>query len=1215
MLNQSGLKKILSHKLLLLLLFLVTGSCSTEKNTALSRSYHNVTSRYNIYFNGKESLLAGLQRIDQSVEDDYTRLLPIYKTSISGTERMASAEMDNAILKASKLIKVHSLTQKPKRRKNRTAAYKNLASKDEYNNWVDDSYILMGKAYFYQKKYPQAMDNFDYVLRKFPDKTSHFDALLGLIRCYAELERFSEAQEIIKEIDASMDFPKRLEQDFALAVADFHLKQHDYEEAIPALKTALSRPLPKAEKARYNYILAQLYQQTGQTRQSIERYMQVAKHSASYKMAFNARINAFSLHTETVDPVKLRKTLNQMLADEKNEEFRDQIYFALAKIDTWEGQEQAAIANYRQSSAVSNSNDYQKALSCLTLADLYFERQYYTDSRAYYDSAMLVIDESYPNYPFIRERHKSLVLLTDNLLTIEREDSLQSLALLNEVQRNQKIDSWIKAERDAELQRKQNENQEQMDRNFYRMNQSRLGLSQTQQGSGWYFYNPSTVTLGKIDFEQKWGKRKLEDNWRRKNRNQTTADLNTDELADTATEPGKTENTIPRVNDRMNREYYLQDLPLTPEAMSASNIRVRDALFSAGRIFKTDYQNYPMSIAEYEDLLRRYPNNIYQLSSYFELWDLYAKTGNRSQSDYYRNLIIGRYPDSNYAQYLVNPNYFIEREAHNDSINRMYQRAFAQFREGNYAQAGQTAGQIRRLKPDSTLVPRIAFMETIAQGEKAGFSQFGKLLDNYMAEYPASPVKPMAAQIRQLIADSTLMDYQKLIASGYLNSEIVNDELLVSNKVQDEFNGKFSYDEELLHYFVIAFDRSSKVDVNRLKFDIANYNIDHYTKTDFDIELEYLDANTALLGVRSLQNKEDALIYFRSIIRKREVYQSLRDVNYTNFVVSTYNYRELKVDHNTDDYLKFFLKNYSRFIGGDFPADELPEPEELMANAREAELEPEERGSFVLVKPENKSEQYSRTPEAAHQFVIAVKDATFNLKGLQNRFGNFNRTEFGQLALSSSQKNFGEYSLLLIGSLSSAEQAMDYFRRVITNRELFSELGDRSYRNFIISDENLATLLNSASPDTYLDFFRSYYLSGQASQTVPAAVAEKPLEQGPFVADKNGTHAFVLFVPATGFDKEQLLTAIKQQTETTGLQPEVLNFDPEHLLIRVSPFSQANEAMSYLKTLVRKQSVYAPLSELDYRNFIISEKNLTLLLQNKDLTGYLNLYKALYLGN
>ena len=147
------------------------------------------------------------------------------------------------------------------------------------------------------------------------------------------------------------------------------------------------------------------------------------------------------------------------------------------------------------------------------------------------------------------------------------------------------------------MARKQQEAQERQDRNFYRMNQSRGSLSQ-QQTSGWYFYNSSTITLGKIEFEQTWGKRKLEDNWRRKNKNQIS-DITEEELAE-APQTDSTKVEIPRENDKLKREYYLQDLPLTEEQMRASNIRVRDALFNAGRIFKQDYENYPTAIEEYE---------------------------------------------------------------------------------------------------------------------------------------------------------------------------------------------------------------------------------------------------------------------------------------------------------------------------------------------------------------------------------------------------------------------------------------------------------------------------------------------------------------------------------------------------------------------------------------------------------------------------------------
>ncbi|PTN10589.1 tetratricopeptide repeat protein [Mangrovibacterium marinum] len=1223
------MKTNLSHKFLLLFLLVILGGCSTEKNTAVTRTYHNVTSRYNIYFNGKESLKAGLERIDQSVDDDFTRILPVYKASMTGAERLASAEMDNAILKASKLIKIHSLTKKPKRRRIRSAAYKNLASKDEYNNWVDDSYLLMGKAYFYQKKFPQAMENFNYVIRKYSQEPSRFEALIWLLRCYSEQERYSEAMEVIKDIDASLDFPKKLDQEFSLAVADFHLKQKEYEETIPALKAVLRKPANRADKARYSYILAQLYKETGNNQLAIETFRKAAKLSPSYMMAFNARINAAGVFTENENLDKLVLELNKMLKDEKNHEFRDQIYYALANIDKRRENKTAAIENYRLSSATSISNDYQKALSCLTLADIYFTDQIYKEARAYYDSAMMVIDNSYPNYAFIADRHKSLVLLTNNLLTVEREDSLQALALMSEADRNRKIDSWIKAERDAEMARKQQEAQERMDRNFYRMNQARGSLSQ-QQSSGWYFYNSSTITLGKIEFEQEWGKRKLEDNWRRKNKNQFS-EIEQDELAEeTAKDSTKVEE--PRENDKLKRAYYLQDLPLTDAQMRASNIRIRDALFNAGRIFKQDYENYPMAIDEYEDLLQRYDENIYKLTTYFELWDLYAKIGNRSKSDYYKQLIVNGYPNSKYAQYLVNPNYFIELEAHRDSINRLYQQAFSLYKQGDYNQAGQYASKLQTMDADTILLAKAAFIETIAKGEKGSFEQFGTYLDQYMANYPASPAKPMAERIRQLIQDSTLVDYQKLVASGYLNDKIVNDELLAEkNQVQDEFNGKFSYDEELLHYFVIAFNRTAQVDINRLKFDIANYNIDHYMKTDFDLEVEPLNAQTSLLSVRTIPNKEQALIYFRSIIRKPEVYATLRGVDYVNFVVSTYNYRELKADHNTEDYLKFFLKNYSRFIGGDFPEGELPEPEELMAKAMEEDQKLEERGTFVMVTPEVKTELYSRTADAPHSFAIAIQDRDFKLKGMLDQFARFNKEEFGSLRLSTDAKVFGDYQLLVVSPLSNAEQAMSYFRRVITNRSLFDELGDRSYRNFIISNTNLQTLTGSHDVNEYMNFFREYYISGEAlksPQNTPNQSSEtttKPAEKNApavtpslFRASMNSEHSFVLLLPAQTVDQEKLLDDIEahnDQFDPEGkLRIELQPYNDQQVMVRVFPFADSDRAMNYLQNLVRDQQVYGPLGELEYRNFVISEANIDLLLERKNLSDYMKFYKENYLS-
>jgi tetratricopeptide (TPR) repeat protein len=1186
-----------------------------------------------VYFNGKESLKSGVERINQSVEDDFTKLLPIYKSSQPGTGQMAQSDMEYAIMKASKLIKVHSITKKPKRRKNRSRAYIRLASKEEYNNWVDDSYILMGKAYFYMKNYMAAIENLSHVVRKFSEEDTKYEAYVWLVRCYTELERYNEALELIQNVDASEDFPKKYDEEFALAVADFYFRQNEFNEAIPNLKVAIDKTSGKKNKVRLKYILAQLYEETGQNALATETYREVARMNPPYEMAFNARINAAGSFSGEGDVAKLKKELNKMLRDSKNYEYRDQIYFALGNIFMTEGNKQVATDNYIQSAAASSVNTFQRALSCLTLADIYFNDQEYKNAQSYYDSAMVVIDETYPKYEAIVERYNSLTRLTNNLYTVEREDSLQHIASLSEKERNDLVTEWINQAREEEQRQRQLANAEMMDRNFFRMNQSRMGLSQQRQGSGWYFYNPTTVAYGKVEFQQIWGDRKLEDNWRRSNKG-SAGDFEMDELVDN--ESGVDSSEM-RVADPMEREFYLQDVPTTEEEMAESHQRIKEALYNAGRIFKQDFENYERSINEYEELLTRYDNTVYELTAYFELWDLYKQLGDDQKSEYYKSKIVAEYPDSKYAKYLVNPFFFVELEARQDSMNNLYQKAFYNYRQGNYQDAGELAGQIKNMEPDTLLMPKVAFIETIADGIKTDWTQFGKMLNEHVQTYPESGTVPLANEILKLIEDSTLADYQKLVEIGYLNDQIQNQELLPENQAdQDEFGGKFSYDEELLHYFVIAIPRSAEVDLNRLKFDIANYNIDHYTKMDFDIETENLNDETILVVVRPLPDKEQSLIYFRSIIRKREVFETLQDIKYVNFVASSYNYREILSDKSYLEYLKYFVKNYSRFISNDFPADELADPEELMAKARAEEDKLVEKGSFVVVKADETEGLYTKETDVPQYFVIAVNDPKFDLRALIPGFNQYNRSQFGGKNLTIEQRKFGDYQLMIVKSSTNIREAMGYFSKVVANRNLYESLKTRSYRNFVISETNLEKMISESSIDDYIEFFRDYYISGNFAEneshptgasTTPvnnttSAVAPvqpaKPTYEGPFNTNVAGKQNFVLIIPKNGVDDTAVKSAIEAHNAsnfpTMNLAVERDEFNVDNYILTVTGIQDQESGLNYLRSIVRNQQVYQPLSEVSYRNFVITPDNLSILLDNKDTSKYLDFYKTYYLN-
>lgn len=1209
----------------------------------MTRAYHNLTAHYNVYFNGKESLKAGVEKINNSVEDDYTKILPIFKSSDPGTAQAAVSDMEYAVQKGSKLIKFHSITKNPKRRKNRTEAYKKMAAREEYNNWVDDAYLLMGQAYFYMHNFNAAIDNFAYVTRKFNQEEIKYDAYIWLIRSYTMLERYMEASEVIQAMSGNEEFPKRLEGDLALVTANYHMTQLEFEEAIPFLSIAIKKTPSKKSKLRFKYILAQLYEETGDMAKASHTYREVASMNPPYKMAFNARINAAEAFSGSGNAEKLKKELRKMLRDRKNLEFRDQIYYALANIYKNEGNSDVSKDLYIKSASASYMNMYQRALSCLTLADLYFEEPDYLKSKAYYDSAMVVIDEKYPKFNSIKERHTNLTRLVDNIFTVQKEDSLQRIASLSETERNAMIDEWIRKAREEEDRLKNEAQSQTQKQGYYRMNQTGVGLGRQQEGAGWYFYSPTTVAYGRVEFKQVWGNRKLEDGWRRSNK-LSRSEMDAEELA----EEQKTDtiDNVIRVIDPKERSYYTQDLPLNDSLMVISHLRIRDALYNAGRIFKTVYNNFPRAIDSYLDLNKRYPGNIYELSVLFELWDLHNKSGDLANAETYKSRIIALFPESNYAKYLQNPNYFIELEARNDSLNSMYRQAFLSYRQGKYAEAGTIAKQMTGMEPDSALVPKIDFLQMVAQGTSSSREQFGTLLKNFIQKYPKIDPTPLAEKILTLIQDSTLSDYQKLIESGYLSEQIQNEELKDKKQgVNDEFGGKFSYDEELLHYFVIAYPNDAEIDINRLKFDIANYNIDHYTKIDFDIETETI-GNTRLVIVRALDNKENGLIYFRSIIRKRDVFQALANVKYVNFVVSSTNYREIVADKNYNEYLKFFIKNYSRFISGDFRDDVLPSPEELMAKAKIEEEKPEERGNFVMVNTGRKSRLFAVEPDAPQNFAIAISDQSISLRQILSDFSNFNRKNFKDKSLKISQQTTEGYRIVVIGTFANKAEALQYFTQVVTTRSLFASLGTMSYRNFLISEGNLPKLISTGNMDNYMSFFSDVYLKGltntgenlpEAQQNVAAAqpAPDKtvqttpnqqkqeqkpalPSYQGPFSTVFTGAHQFSLLIPKTGLNVESLLSAIRKFNTNYSASSKLIiqqtDYSESQQLVQIKGFVNDREALNYLQSVVQSTEIFGPLEQIDYRNFVISEENLKTLLQDKNLSEYLQFYKQYYLS-
>jgi tetratricopeptide (TPR) repeat protein len=456
----------------LLLTFFFLGSCKTTKNKFFNKAYHKTTTRYNWYFNAKESYKSGVNRLETQHKDDFNELLSIYPLGTDKDAQSISPQMDKALKKCAQAISKHSMLIKGK----------------EYNRWIDDCYLLIGKAYFYKKEHIKGVEAFRLVSRQFEGLTSSYEAKIWLVKSFVEANDLSSADLMLEDILSDEDFPAELNKELALAMAHYHIRQKDYSPAIMELGEAISLTNKKREKSRYLYIVAQLHYYQENYSAATNYFSKVIRISPDYEMTFNAKINrARSFDTSSGGSEQIQDELNKMLKDAKNKEFLDVIYFGLAELSKRQGKIKEAVPLYVMSVAKSIKNDAQKSLSSVILADIYYDQQNYRFSQAYYDTAVAFMSTDNDRFVPASARQKTLTELITNLDIIQHQDSIQRVALMPEKERLAFIDNIIDKLKQEEQRLKELENSRRSENNFFndpQKNNSFNRLNQTEVGVG-----------------------------------------------------------------------------------------------------------------------------------------------------------------------------------------------------------------------------------------------------------------------------------------------------------------------------------------------------------------------------------------------------------------------------------------------------------------------------------------------------------------------------------------------------------------------------------------------------------------------------------------------------------------------------------------------------------------------------------------------------------
>ncbi len=868
-------------------ILLVTYSCSTKKNTFIRRVFHNLTGHYNQFWNGRESYRQGVAQLESTVKDNYNKILPVYNYGTKNEAQQLNSFMDKAIEKASLNIQNHSMYFNHK----------------EWVKWIDDSYMLIGKAYFYKHEFNQAKRTFEFVSNEYSKNEISYEAMLWLGKSYSQLEKYKRAQSVLDNLRNDLEKmdkpPKDVVKALPLVTANMFIKQEKYNQARESLKEALYVGQKRKIESRVRFILGQIHQQEEDYYKASEYYAKVIKMNPPYEMAFNAAINLATCYDTRYEnnSKSIIKNLLKMLKEDKNKDYRDQIYYALADVEFKNEEDSLAIDYLRLSVATSVTNDFQKATSSLKLAQIYFVKQSYQLSQAYYDTAVQVLPEDYPNYKDIKAKASYLSELVDYLVIVQTQDSLQKVASMNEEERNVVIDKIIaKLIEEEEKAKEQEEMLASMaDNTMPGTNQATSrSLPGNRLGGGkWYFYNPATKSTGYSEFVKKWGKRKLEDNWWLINKKSLYVPQE-EVLAENDSTATTSDSTAVVSNDPHNREYYLKDLPFTEEQIAASNTMIDSALFNLGFIYKDKLENNSKAIESFETLVTRFPGSTHLMQSYWQLYKLYTKEDSIDKAEYYKNLIVQKFPDSDYAKLLTDPDYYKELEAEKNRALTLYDETYNYYVNGDYYMVYSNCDRaLNTFEEPKEIMAKFEYLRALALGKIEVTDSLQVALEGLVKKYPDSEVTPLAQNILNYLAgptDTTSTAQTKAPEENY-----------------DISIYEFNPNSKQIFAIIV---KGENANINALKVRVSDFNSKNYRLENLSITSILLDMSTNFIMVGNFSTIDKAMTYYNAINTNDYVFANIKPENFSTFVISQDNYPVFYRDKDIDKYKAFFKKYY-----------------------------------------------------------------------------------------------------------------------------------------------------------------------------------------------------------------------------------------------------------------------------------------------------------------
>lgn len=989
-------------KLILIVLpILLATACVTQKKkgeaSGVKKFYHDLTAEFNGYFNATEILKATTAQLSIQEPDNYNQILPIYPYVKATNPRAAAGELDEAIKKVTIVTALH-----------------------QPSHWVDDCYLVAGKAQYLKQDYESAEETFEYLVsefspeaklakekssksskpksaaevqkvrkqkekervakskerektaaqkrkaynkakkqkererekarkqgkpvprppkqeegegttptpekkepelsakqkkqeekkkkkeaaeekkaledddndKPFKHKPAYQDGQLWLLRTYIERGKYDQANYIMRQLYDNKKIRSDVAHELFLATAYYYIRRREYASAIAPLDKAVQSGDNRILKARYAFILAQLYEMQGQHQEAYKNYQQAVKFRPAYEMDFNARLSMVinQYQSGSVGKEQAVSSLEAFLKDEKNIDYLDRIYFSIAEVYLKSGQEDKAVAYLELAINEGNSSKSQRVETNLKLARIYYQSENYLKASDAYGKALVDLPKTDNRYPEVERLSSSLREIAIRLETIQKQDSLLRIA---DMSIDEKRAFAVNRKREMDEQRrkaaidaaKQGTNAAPLSR------PALAGQTPTQLTSNstskYWAYNDRAVKKGQRDFEREWGGRILEDNWRKSNR--AGASIAGNEVANVnESSAGNLGLLDAQVVD------MLRGVPQSKAQMDQANEMIADAMFELGVLYRNNLENFRKSIDILEQLLVRYPNSKHIPEALYYLHLMHKNQGNTGKAEEYQQRLVRDYPNSVFAKILTDPNFVNTLNQKERDLTQFYDETYALFNARKYEETSDRLQQVaQRFGKDHALQARFALLQAMTTGALQGVETYVAELQKIVAAFPNTDEQKRAREILRLLGERSTPT-----ALGQ-----------VSSPDAQESESQFTYEPDKMHYIIITV--SSDDALTDAKIAVSNFNRKYYQAENLRISNIYLtpegQERIPVIVIRRYDNAEKAMEYFKSTLLNRNDF--IKD-KFEIYPITQTNYQQVIRNRSLGSYRDFFNSNY-----------------------------------------------------------------------------------------------------------------------------------------------------------------------------------------------------------------------------------------------------------------------------------------------------------------